>query len=128
MNRAADWFKQAERDLAVAETNALNGYHEWAAFAAQQCGEKAVKALIQSLHGSVRGHGIAKILRQLPATLKVADEVMSAGLALDKVYVNSRDPNAFSSGSPGDYFTEHDSKELIQHARTVLEFCRSQIH
>jgi HEPN domain-containing protein len=51
VNRASDWLRQAERDLGFAETGAGAGYHEGAAFYAQQSGEKAVKALIQFLHG-----------------------------------------------------------------------------
>jgi len=128
MNRAADRLAQAERDLKVAETDASAGYHEWAAFAAQQYAEKAVKGLVQSLHGSVRGHSTSGILRQLAPSLKVPDDVVSAAQDVDKVYFTSRYPNGFSSGYPGDYFNEHDSKELIGHARKILEFCRSQIH
>jgi len=128
VNRAADWLKQAERDLNVAVTDAAAGYHEWAAFAAQQCGEKAVKALVQSLHGAVRGHSITEILRQLPASLKVPGIVFAAAQELDKVYFTSRYPNGFDSGAPGDYFNEKNSRDLVGHAREVLEFCRSQIH
>ncbi|WP_083774320.1 HEPN domain-containing protein [Ammonifex degensii] len=44
-NRAWDWLKQAERDLAHAERSALQGDHGWACFAAHQAAKKAVKAL-----------------------------------------------------------------------------------
>jgi HEPN domain-containing protein len=57
VNRAADWLTQAGWDLQAAQDSAANGHHEWAAFQAQQCAEKAVRALVQSLHGAVRGHG-----------------------------------------------------------------------
>ena len=89
---------------------------------------KAVNALVQMLHGSVRGHSVSEILRQLPATTGVPDAALSAALALDKVYFTARYPNGFSTGSPGDYFSEQDSEVLITHARTILEFCRSKIH
>jgi len=128
MDRSADWLHQAERDLRVAETDAAAGYHEWAAFASQQSAEKAVKALVQSLHGAARGHAIAQILRRLPESVKPPEAILEAALALDRVYVTPRYPNAFPSGSPGDYFNEKSSQELISHARRILEFCRSQIH
>jgi len=128
VNRAADWLKQADNDLKAAEDSARTGHHEWAAFQAQQSAEKAVKALVQSLHGAVRGHAIAEILRRLPASVQVPDSVVDAALALDRVYSAPRYPNAFSAGSPGDYFNERSSREYIDHARRVLEFCRSQIH
>ena len=128
MNRAADWLKQADNDLRAAEDSARAGHHEWTAFQAQQSAEKAVKALVQSLHGAVRGHAIAEILRRLPSSVQVPDTVLDAALALDRVYVAPRYPNAFPSGSPGDYFNERSSREYIAYARQVLEFCRSHIH
>lgn len=111
----------AERDLGFAELGAASGYHEGAAFHAQQCAEKAVKALVQSLHGSVRGHAITEILRQLPANLNIPKEVINAAQQLDKVYVISRNPNGFASGSPKDYFSSDDSRELTAYAKQILE-------
>ncbi|MFB3922514.1 MAG: HEPN domain-containing protein [Terriglobia bacterium] len=128
MDRSADWLKQADRDLQAAEVSAASGHHEWAAFQAQQSAEKAVKALVQSLHGSVRGHAITEILRLLPASLSVPQGVFDAGSELDRVYFTSRYPNGFASGSPSDYFNPSSSQRLISYAKTVLEFCRSQVH
>jgi len=128
MNRSADWLKQAEEDLHAAEDSAAAGHHEWAAFQSQQSAEKAVKALVQSLHGSSRGHSITAMLRQLPASIQPPPPILERAQALDKVYVTARYPNGFVSGSPSDYFTERESQEFIAHARSILEFCRSQIH
>jgi HEPN domain-containing protein len=128
VNRAADWLKQAERDLGFAETGAATGYHEGAAFYAQQAAEKAVKALIQSLHGGVRGHSIKEMLRQLPKSIGVAAGLINAAQELDKVYVTSRNPNGFTSGAPADYFNAKSSGELLGYARAILDWCRSRIH
>jgi HEPN domain-containing protein len=128
MNRSADWLKQAESDLAAASDSAATGHHEWAAFQAQQSAEKAVKSLFQFLHGSVRGHGVTEILRQLPAQIATPTTLLDAARELDKVYITARYPNGFVSGAPADYFTDKTSQQLIGHARTILEFCRSQIH
>jgi HEPN domain-containing protein len=127
VNRGADWLKQAERDLGFAESAIATKYYEWAAFGAQQSAEKAVKALIQSLHGSVRGHSISEMLRQLPPSVQVPKTVLWEAQALDQVYVTSRCPNGFTSGAPVDYFNEERGRELVGYARSVLEFCRSQI-
>ena len=96
VNRAADWLKMAERDLGYAELGAASGYHEGAAFHAQQSAEKAVKALVLSLHGAVRGHAITEIVLQLPASLKVPSEILNAAQQLDQVYVTSPYPNGFA--------------------------------
>lgn len=127
MNRAADWLKAAERDLGLAEVAARSGYHEGAAFHSQQSAEKAVKGLIQHLHGAVRGHSITEMLRQLPSSLDLPGVILESGQKLDKVYVTSRYPNGYVSGQPGDYFNEQDSRELIADGRQILEWCRSQI-
>ncbi len=125
MNRAADWLKTAARDFGLAEVAAASGYHEGAAFHAQQCAEKAVKALVQQLHGSVRGHSIGEMLGQLPASVSVPKTLLKGAQELDMVYVTSRYPNGFASGSPDDYFDEPKSRELIAYAREILEFCRT---
>ena len=85
-------------------------------------------ALVQSLHGASRGHGIAEILQQLPDRVKVSKPLLDAARELDKVYVTSRYPNGFATGAPADYFTNESSNDLIVHAKQILEFCRSQIH
>jgi HEPN domain-containing protein len=128
VNRAADWLRQAESDSRAAEDSAKAGHHEWTVFQAQQSAEKAVKALAQSSHGAVRGHVIPEILRRLPSSATVPDSLLDAALALDRVYVAPRYRNAFSWGSPSNYFNERSSREYIDDARQVLEFCRSQIH
>lgn len=128
MNRAADWLKMAERDLGFAEVGAASGYHEGAAFHAQQCAEKAVKALVQSLHGAVLGHAITEILQQLITSINVPAQILNGAQKLDKVYITSRYPNGFASGNPSDYFNENDSRELIAYAQKILDWCRGQIH
>ena len=128
MNRAADWLKQANKDLDAARDSAQMGHHEWAAFQAQQCAEKAAKALVQFLHGAVRGHSVTDILSRLPAAHQPAPELLDSARELDKIYVTARYPNGFAAGAPADYFTENSSQQLIQHATHVLEFCRSKIH
>ena len=44
-----------------------------------------------------------------------------------EVYFTARYPNGFASGSPSDYFDEKSSRELLGHARQILDWCRSQI-
>ncbi len=127
MNRAADWLKQAERDLAAASVAAGAGFHEWAAFCAQQSAEKALKALLQARAASVRGHSITGMLRHVREELSLPAGILEAGRELDQVYVTARYPNGFAEGGPGDYFSEATSGRLLEHARLIVEFCRGQI-
>ena len=128
MNRAADWLRQAERDLQAAENSAAPGFHEWAAFGAQQSAGKSVKALIQHLHGEERGHSITGLLRELPEQVVVPDDVLEAAQHLDQVYLTSRYPNGFAAGAPSDYFTEKMTQRFLHYARAIFSFCRGQIH
>jgi HEPN domain-containing protein len=127
VDRSPDWLKQADRDLQAAENSARAGYHEWAAFGAQQSAEKAVKALVQFLHGAERGHSITGILEQLPGSVGVTEAILDAARNLDQVYITARYPNGFAAGSPADYFSEKTSQRLLDYAKTILEFCRGKI-
>ncbi len=128
MQRARDWLRQAQRDLQVADKCAVDGYHEWAAFAAQQSAEKAVKALVQALRGSVRGHGVTEILQSISDRVDVPQKIIECAREIDQVYVTSRYPNGFATGIPGDYFNEQTSKRVIGHGREIVEFCSRHIH
>lgn len=55
MNRWSDWWEQAARDLAHARHALDDADYEWAAFAAQQSAEKALKALVMALGGEPWG-------------------------------------------------------------------------
>jgi HEPN domain-containing protein len=125
VNRAADRLRMATRDLGLAEVAAASGYHEGAAFHAQQCAEKAVKGLLEHFHGSVRGHAITEMLGQLPPSTTPTEDLVRAAKELDRVYLTSRYPNGFVSGSPDEFFDEDSSRTLISQARAILEFCRS---
>jgi HEPN domain-containing protein len=45
-NRCRIWMEQAFFDLAAANLSLNNGYHEWAAYQAEQAAEKALKAVV----------------------------------------------------------------------------------
>lgn len=87
-----------------------------------------MKALIQMLHGAVRGHSVTEMLRQLPAAVAVPAKLLEGAQELDKVYVAARYPNGFASGTPSEYFNSKNSRELLEYAREIVAWCRSQIH
>lgn len=89
-NRAQDWLKQAQRDLEQAESSRSAGRHEWACFAAHQGAEKAVRALHLHLGQEAWGHVVARLLRDLPASVSVADELVEKARVLDNFYIPAR--------------------------------------
>ena len=121
-NRSGDWFAQAQRDLEQAQASQCEGRHEWACFAAQQCAEKAVKALHLSLGQEAWGHVVARLLNELP--LNVPKELVERGKVLDNFYVPTRYANGHPEGPPFEHYGSIQSEEAIRHAREIVEFVR----
>ena len=126
-NRAMDWFRQSERDLAQAEDSKRADRHEWACFAAQQAAEKAIKALHLSLGQEAWGHVVAKLIRELTPRVKFPQALIEKARVLDSYYIPSRYPNGFPEGAPFEHYGALQSREAIGYARQIIEFARSQM-
>ena len=126
-NRAHDWLKQAARDLEQAEGSRAEGRHEWACFAAQQGAEKAVKALHLHRGQEAWGHVVARLLRELPETVTVPEELFQEAQVLDNFYIPARYPNSHPEGAPFEHYGPLHSEEAIRYAREILEFVSSQM-
>lgn len=121
--RSADWMRQAKRDLASARSQREAGFHEWACFVAQQAAEKALKAVYQRRAAEAWGHSLHDLLRGLHEGTDVPDEVAGSALSLDKLYIISRYPNGWPSGSPGDSLTKRDADAAISDSERIIQFC-----
>ena len=126
-NRAKDWFKQALRDLEQAKDSQLAKRHEWACFAAQQAAEKAVKALHLRLGQEAWGHVVARLLRELPETVSVPEDLIEKAHVLDGFYIPARYPNSHPEGAPFEHYGRLQSQEAIQYAGEIIEFVRAQM-
>jgi HEPN domain-containing protein len=127
--RAHDWFRQAERDLALAGRLLNGGDFEWACFASQQAAVKAVKAVHQRLNAEVRGHAVSLLLQALSALLPpdraagITPAMIDAARQLDRLYIGTRYPNAHPQGAPFEFYTRADAEQAIQNGRLVLCLC-----
>jgi len=126
-NRARDWLNQATRDLEQAEDSRRAARHEWACFAAHQAAEKAVKALHLHLGQEAWGHVVARLLQELPDTIRVPGELVEKGRVLDSFYIPPRYPNSHPEGAPFEHYGPLQSEEAIRYAHEILEFTRSQM-
>ncbi len=122
--RSSDWMRQAERDLASARIQSVNGFHEWACFIAQQAAEKAVKSVYQRMGGEAWGHSVSELLKGLKDRLDIGEELIDKARELDRFYIPSRYPNGWHSGIPGEYFNEKDSQHAIGNTEEILRFCQ----
>jgi HEPN domain-containing protein len=117
--RAADWFEQALRDLEQAEASRRDGRHEWACFAAQQAGERAVKAVHLSLGQDAWGHVVARLLSELPVA--VPADLIEKAKVLDGFYISARDANSHAEGPPFEHFGSLHSDEALRYAGEIIE-------
>ncbi|MET1159352.1 MAG: HEPN domain-containing protein [Thermoprotei archaeon] len=127
VSRSSDWMRQAIRDLEHAKKSIELGDYEWACFAAQQAGEKAVKALYQELGIEVWGHSISRMLSQLPPEYRPPEELIERAKELDRHYIPTRYPNFHPEGAPMDYYTREDALRAVSYAEEIIRFCRDKI-
>ena len=125
--RPRDWFRQAQADLRHARHAAEDEDFEWAAFAAQQAAEKALKALFQRLHLDAWGHTLSLLVASLPETVCVEPGMLDAAKRLDKHYIPTRYPNGFDRGAPVDFYTLGEAEQAIRDAEAIVGFCGRQI-
>lgn len=123
MNRWRDWWDQSARDLAHARHAAGDADFEWAAFAAQQAAEKALKALVMAKGGEPWGHLTTGLAEALPESAGAPPEVLDAARRLDKHYIPARSPNGFADGYPGKLYTRGEAEQAIADATLVADFC-----
>jgi HEPN domain-containing protein len=127
VNRWSDWWEQAQRDVTHAQHSLDVGDFEWAAFAAQQGAEKALKAVIFGAGGEPWGHLTFALVEALPTMVATTDSVRDAAKRLDKHYIPARYPNGFASGFPGKLYTKGEAQQAIDDAQLITTFCRSHL-
>ena len=125
--RHNDWLAQAARDLGQAEDSRGSSRHEWSCFAAHQAAEKAVKALHLFLGQEAWGHVVARLIRELPKSVRVADDLVERARVLDTFYIPSRYPNSHPEGAPFEHYGPLQSGEGVDHAGQILEFVRDEM-
>jgi HEPN domain-containing protein len=125
MERSGEWFEQAERDLAHGRSDLVGRYYDWACFSAQQAADKAAKAVLYRAGNDAWGHSVADLLEAIRGLAHVSDELLEAGLELDKVYIPSRYPDAHPSGSPSRRYTRAEAERALNHAEQIVQHCQS---
>jgi HEPN domain-containing protein len=127
VNRWRDRWDQSRRDLNHAGHAAEDADYEWAAFAAQQAAEKALKALIMARGGEAWGHLTTGLAEGVPAEIAAPADVLDAARRLDKHYIPARYPNGFADGYPGKLYTRGEADQALADATTIIEFCRRHV-
>ncbi|HDG62500.1 MAG TPA: HEPN domain-containing protein, partial [Thermotoga sp.] len=73
------------------------------------------------------GHVISRLLRDLPESVNVQDDLIEKAKILDNFYIPSRYPNSHPEGAPFEHYGPIHSEEAIKYASEIVEFVRSQM-
>ena len=126
-NRSRDWLLQAEHDLEHALAAAEARRFDWACFAAHQAADKAVKALHLAHDQEAWGHVVAKLLAELPETVRPGGDLLDAARVLDTFYIPTRSPDSHAEGPPFAHYGRFQGEEALRHARDIIGFVREAL-
>ncbi len=117
------WMVSAKKTLESALGDLERGDYNWACFKAQQACEMAVKALMHGLGLPAYGHSASKLLVRLSSKkVSIPKNLIDQAKTLDKYYIPTRYPNAWSEGAPHEYYTESEGREAIKYAERIIEW------
>jgi HEPN domain-containing protein len=117
------WMAQASDTLNSAQQDHSYKSYNWCCFKAQQAAEYAVKALLKGLGISAYGHSIVKLLKDLETYTLDVHTLTSYARILDRHYVPARYPDAFTEGSPFEFYDEKTAQEALDCAEKICGFC-----
>jgi len=119
---ARRWHRQAADDLEAARVLLAGAKFAQAGFYAQQAAEKALKAIWIAIDEEPWGHSAARLVRELPDEAAKAEFTadLDGALALDKLYIPTRYPDAFADLIPGDAYTQGEAQTAIDHAARIV--------
>ena len=126
LHQAERWLLTAQEDLRAAETLAAAAMHAQSCFLAQQSREKALKALWYAADADPWGHSLQRLLNEFPQREALGPEsaVTEAAGLLDQFYIPTRYPNGLPDLTPGQVYTQADSRRGVEAAQTILGVCR----
>lgn len=73
------------------------------------------------------GHVIAKLLQELPDSVRIPNDLIDRGRVLDNFYIPARYPDSHPEGSPFEHFGPLQSETALDHARAILEFVDTEV-
>jgi HEPN domain-containing protein len=119
------WLDQAADDLETAELLVEHGRHPVACFLAQQCAEKALKAVLyHDGAATVLGHSVAVLCREVGQRRPELAPHCPAWATLDQHYIPSRYPDALPGGTPAEVYTGEQARSAVDLAAEVVAAAR----
>jgi len=116
----SEWLHQAEHDLAVARALLAQGFFDWAAFAAQQSGEKSVKAVRLALGTpieTIKVHGVDELLADMGRLHPRPDPALARASELNAHNAGARYPGVRGSTAPASSYPRPHAEDAIKSQR-----------
>lgn len=122
-HEALRWLTTAREDLAAAILLKEQGMFSHSCFLAQQCAEKAIKALWYEIDEEPWGHSVQKLLQDLPSEehREQLHDLLSEAATLDRFYIPARYPNGLPDLTPGTTFVKSDAELSCANAQRILD-------
>lgn len=127
MRRPQDWLKQAQAEYEAARSLYEDGHWAWCCFTCQQAAEKALKAVLEHFGDAQTGHNLNHLLAVAEEYVGATDAVRDACRRLNRLYIPTRYPDAFSEGVPAEQYVQMDAQEALHDADAVLRYAREAI-
>ena len=126
---ARRWLDTAANDLGAARQLAASDYHAQACFLAQQCAEKAAKAMWFVAGADPWGHSIQALIEEFPGGDRLGDSIAlrEKAAVLDRFYIPTRYPNGLPDLTPGKTYFAADSAQAIRLADELWKTFKSWI-
>ncbi|MGB3572618.1 MAG: HEPN domain-containing protein [Phormidesmis sp.] len=129
LQEANRWYQQSLDDLEAASGLLAIQKYAQACFYAQQASEKALKAVWYYLDLDPWGYSCARLIQRLPEDEQPTfAAVLETALALDKLYIPTRYPDALAELIPSEAFTKKESQSAIASAQEILDRVKARIY
>lgn len=110
------WIYSSKRTLESAINDRDSHFYNWSCFKAQQSAESAIKAYMKGIGRDSFGHSVSGLLKKAD----FPDEVINKSKTIDKFYIPTRYADAWSEGTPDEYYTEADCNIAIECCKFIL--------
>jgi len=118
------WIKSAIKTLESAQHDYVNEDYNWACFKLHQAVEKALKALLWGVGIPRTGHSLPKLLGYINEVgkINVPNNIKEACIILNKFYIPTRYPNAWSEGIPEEYYSKSETENAVKLTKKVINW------
>lgn len=115
------WMKSARKTLESAERDFIGGDYNWSCFKSHQAAEKAIKALLWGIGYPEIGHSLPNLMKRLEEKgIKLPPKILEESIRLNKYYIPTRYPDAWSEGIPEEYYTKKEALEALEYAKDIM--------